>query len=216
MKANSDKTPILQVAIVEDDREVRQSLISIINHEPTMACAGAFASAEEALLNIPKLHPQIVLMDINLPGQSGIECVRGLTAALPGIQIVMLTVYHDSKAIFDSLAAGATGYLLKPVKSDELVSSIANVRAGGAPMSPNIARQVVQTFRRTDAKQDNLPDLTPREKEVLDLLAKGFQSKEIAAKLEMAYWTVETHIGHIYQKLHVRSRAQAVAKYFSK
>jgi DNA-binding NarL/FixJ family response regulator len=215
MKTNPEKN-LISVAIVEDDREVRDSLISIINHQPAMSCAGAFGCAEEALASLPKLKPQLVLMDINLPGASGIECVRELSVKLPGAQIVMLTVYHDAKAIFDSLAAGAIGYLLKPVKAEELTGAISLVRSGGAPMSPNIARQVVQTFRRTDAEQKDLPSLTPREKEVLDLLAKGFQSKEIAAKLEIAYWTVETHIGHIYQKLHVRSRAQAVAKYLNR
>ena len=205
------------VAIVEDDAEVRRSLINIINRETGMSCAGAFGTGQEALEQIPRLRPQTVLMDINLPGMSGIECVRKLAEAVPGLQIVMLTVYHDTKAIFDSLAAGAVGYLLKPVRADELVRAIRDVRAGGAPMSTNIARQVVQAFKKpASPERGDVPDLSPREREVLELLAKGYQSKEIATQLGIAYWTVESHVAHIYQKLHVRSRAEAVAKYLHK
>ena len=207
----------INVAIVEDDVEVRRSLINIINRETGMSCAGAFGAAREALEQIPRLRPQTVLMDINLPGMSGIECVRKLAEAVPGLPIVMLTVYHDTKAIFDSLAAGAIGYLLKPVRADELVRAIRDVRSGGAPMSTNIARQVVQAFRKpASPERGDVPDLSPREREVLELLAKGYQSKEIATQLDIAYWTVESHVAHIYQKLHVRSRAQAVAKYLHK
>ena len=204
----------INVAIVEDDMEVRRSLINIINRETGMSCAGAFGTGQEALEQIPILRPQTVLMDINLPGMSGIECVRKLAEAVPGLPIVMLTVYHDTKAIFDSLAAGAIGYLLKPVRADELVRAIRDVRAGGAPMSTSIARQVVQAFKKpTSPERGDVPDLSPREREVLELLAKGYQSKEIATQLGIAYWTVESHVAHIYQKLHVRSRAEAVAKY---
>lgn len=207
----------INVAIVEDDAEVRRSLINIINRETGMSCAGAFGTGQEALEQIPRLRPQTVLMDINLPGMSGIECVRKLAEAVPGLQIVMLTVYHDTKAIFDSLAAGAVGYLLKPVRADELVRAIRDVRAGGAPMSTNIARQVVQAFKKpASPERGDVPDLSPREREVLELLAKGYQSKEIATQLGIAYWTVESHVAHIYQKLHVRSRAEAVAKYLHK
>ena len=207
----------INVAIVEDDVEVRRSLINIINRETGMSCAGAFGTAQEALEQIPRLRPQTVLMDINLPGMSGIECVRKLAEAVPGLPIVMLTVYHDTKAIFDSLAAGAIGYLLKPVRADELVRAIRDVRAGGAPMSTNIARQVVQAFKKpASPERGDVPDLSPREREVVELLAKGYQSKEIATQLGIAYWTVESHVAHIYQKLHVRSRAEAVAKYLHK
>ena len=207
----------INVAIVEDDAEVRRSLINIINREAGMSCAGAFGAALEALEQIPRLRPQTVLMDINLPGMSGIECVRKLAEAVPGLPIVMLTVYHDTKAIFDSLAAGAVGYLLKPVRADELVRAIRDVRAGGAPMSTNIARQVVQAFKKpASPERGDVPDLSPREREVLELLAKGYQSKEIATQLGIAYWTVESHVAHIYQKLHVLSRAQAVARYLHK
>ena len=204
----------INVVIVEDDAEVRRSLINIINRATGMSCAGAFGAAKEALEQIPRLRPEIVLMDINLPGMSGIECMRKLAEAAPGLQIVMLTVYHDTKAIFDSLAAGAVGYLLKPVRADELVRAIRDVRAGGAPMSTNIARQVVQAFKKqASLERGDVPDLSPREREVPELLAKGYQSKKIATQLGIAYWTVESHVAHIYQKLHVRSRAEAVAKY---
>lgn len=217
MKPAKDAEKSISVAIVEDDAEVRGSLINIINRETGMSCAGAFGTAQEALEQIPRLRPQTVLMDINLPGMSGIECVRKLAEAVPGLQIVMLTVYHDTKAIFDSLAAGAVGYLLKPVRADELVRAIRDVRGGGAPMSANIARQVVQAFKKPAApERGDVPDLSPREREVLELLAKGYQSKEIATQLGIAYWTVESHVAHIYQKLHVRSRAEAVAKYLHK
>ena len=213
----SSADPTITVVIVEDDAEVRRSLINIVNREAGMSCAGAFGAAQEALEQIPRLRPQTVLMDINLPGMSGIECVRKLAKAVPGMPIVMLTVYHDAKAIFDSLAAGAIGYLLKPVRADELVRAIRDVRAGGAPMSTNIARQVVQAFKKpASPERGDVPDLSPREREVLELLAKGYQSKEIATQLGIAYWTVESHVAHIYQKLHVRSRAEAVAKYLHK
>ena len=214
---NKTADTTINVAIVEDDAEVRRSLINIINREAGMSCAGAFGAAREALEQIPRLRPQTVLMDINLPGMSGIECVRKLAEAVPGLQIVMLTVYHDTKAIFDSLAAGAVGYLLKPVRADELVRAIRDVRAGGAPMSTSIARQVVQAFKKpASPERGDVPDLSPREREVVELLAKGYQSKEIATQLGIAYWTVESHVAHIYQKLHVRSRAEAVAKYLHK
>lgn len=216
MTTPAKKQKTISVAVVEDDADVRHSLISILNGEPCLTCVGAFESGEEALKNIPgrSQPPQLVLMDINLPGMSGIECVRQLTTIHPGIQVLMLTVYHDSDDIFDSLAAGAIGYLLKPVRAVELVQAIQEVHAGGAPMSTKIARQVVQAFKKSEPQPADLPDLSPREHEVISLLAKGFQSKEIAAQLGIGYWTIETHISHIYQKLHVRTRAQAVAKFF--
>jgi DNA-binding NarL/FixJ family response regulator len=216
MNASSETNTPISVAIVEDDAEVRRSLINIINREAGMNCAGAFASAEEALGQAPGLRPQILLMDINLPGMSGIECVRGLSEVMPELQIVMLTVYHDSNAIFESLAAGAIGYLLKPVPAAKLTQAIRDARAGGAPMSTKIARQVVQAFKKpAPTEHGDLPELSlsSREREVLELLAKGYRSKEIATQLAIAHCTVASHVAHIYQKLHVRSRAEAVAKY---
>ena len=206
------RTPIT-VAIVDDDADMRRTLEAILRGQPATRCVGAFGSPEEALQAIPRLKPQLVLMDINMPGMSGVECVRLLAQQMPELQIVMLTVYDDDDDVFNSLAAGATGYLLKPVRAASLLEAIEEVHAGGAPMSTKIARRVVQAFKKPAPAPGDVSDLTAREREVLDLLAKGYQSKEIAALLSMSYWTVETHVAHIYQKLHVRSRAQAVARY---
>ena len=203
----------ISVAVVDDDADMRRTLAALLDRQPDMRCAGTFASSEEALRGIPSLRPNLVLMDINLPGMSGVECVRALSSKMPGLQIVMLTVYDDDDDVFNSLQAGALGYLLKPLQSAALAEAIREVHSGGAPMSTKIARRVVQAFKKPAPPADEIADLTPREREVLDLLAKGYQSKEIAVQLAMSYWTVETHVAHIYQKLHVRSRAQAVAKY---
>jgi DNA-binding NarL/FixJ family response regulator len=207
------KTTPINIAIVDDDADMRRTLHAILQRQANMRCVGTFGSAESAIVDIPKLKPELVLMDINLPGISGVECVRTLSQQMPGLLIVMLTVYDDDDDVFNSLAAGASGYLLKPVRAQALVEAIEEVYAGGAPMSTKIARRVVQAFKKPVQAPNEVADLTVREREVLDLLAKGFQSKEIATELTMSYWTVETHVAHIYQKLHVRSRAQAVAKY---
>lgn len=210
----TEKKPLpIQIAIVDDDADMRRTIHAILQRQPEMQCVGMFSCAESALIDIPRLKPDLVLMDINLPGMSGVECVRTLSQQLPGVLIVMLTVYDDDDDVFNSLAAGASGYLLKPVRASALVEAIEEVHAGGAPMSTKIARRVVQAFKKPVQAPNEVADLTVREREVLDLLAKGFQSKEIATELTMSYWTVETHVAHIYQKLHVRSRAQAVAKY---
>jgi DNA-binding NarL/FixJ family response regulator len=210
----TDKKPSpLHIAIVDDDADMRRTLHAILQRQANMRCVGTFSSAESAIVDIPKLKPELVLMDINLPGMSGVECVRTLSQQMPGLLIVMLTVYDDDDDVFNSLAAGASGYLLKPVRAQALVEAIEEVYAGGAPMSIKIARRVVQAFKKPVQIPNEVAELTAREREVLDLLSKGFQSKEIASELGMSYWTVETHVAHIYQKLHVRSRAQAVAKY---
>ena len=202
------------VAIVEDDPEVRQSLTRILERAPDITCLGGFPTAEDALREVPALKPQILLMDVNLPGMSGVDCVRRLGPLVPDTLIVMLTVHDDTDTIFDALSAGASGYLLKPVSATELLAAIRDVQADGAPMTSNIARKVVQSFRKTAAREDAEADsLSPREREILDLLAQGYIYKEIADRLGIAYRTVHTHIERIYGKLHVRSRAQAVAKY---
>lgn len=213
MTASERKRAPISIVVVDDDADMRRTLEAILQRQPHLRCAGTFGSAEEALRGIPPLRPDLVLMDINLPGLSGVECVRQLAQEMPALPIVMLTVYDDDDDVFNSLAAGATGYLLKPVRSDALLEAIDEVHAGGAPMSTKIARRVVQAFKKPVAAPADIADLTGRERDVLDLLAKGYQSKEIAANLSMSYWTVETHVAHIYRKLHVRSRAQAVAKY---
>ena len=201
------------VAIVEDDEEVRQSLRSVLDRAEGVCCVGAYANAEVALQEIPKVRPQFLLMDINLPGASGVECVRKLGPILPETLILMLTVHDDTETIFDALSAGASGYLLKPVLAAELLAAISDVQAGGAPMTSNIARKVVQSFKKPAPQENNSEPLSPRETEILDLLAQGYIYKEIADQLSITYKTVSTHIERIYNKLHVRSRAQAVAKF---
>jgi DNA-binding NarL/FixJ family response regulator len=211
----ADKKPekIITVAIVEDNPNLRRSLEVIVSRQSTLRCVGVFPSAEDALSALPDLAPEVILMDINLPGMNGVECVRKLTQLNLKSLIMMLTVSDDDDVIFEALSSGAIGYLLKPVLSDELVKAIHEIHAGGAPMSMPIARRVVQTFKKPATNKSELTDLTPRELEVLELLAKGFLSKEIAEQKGLNYWTVVDHVRHIYDKLHVRSRAQAVAKY---
>lgn len=203
----------ITVAIVEDDAGLRSSLAAILQRAPECRCVGTYRQAEEALREIPALAPRVVLMDINLPGMDGVQCVRRLQELNFTGQILMLTVHEDSEFIFESLAAGAAGYLLKPVRAAELLSAVKNVYAGGAPMTSSIARKVVQSFKQTKPAAGASDELSPREQDVLHYLAKGYSYKEAAEQLGISYSTVHTHIEHIYHKLHVRSRAQAVAKY---
>jgi len=205
----------ITVAIVEDDPRIRRSLATMLGTADDIECTGQFASAEEALQKIPALKPRVVFMDINLPGMSGVECVRGLAATEPKPQIVMLTSYDDSEAIFSSLSAGACGYLLKPIRTAQLLAAVRDVYAGGAPMTGQIARRVVEAFNKpaTASTASAVTDsLAPREQEILQLLSEGYLYKEIADKLTISYSTVRTHIERIYDKLHVQSRSQAVAK----
>jgi DNA-binding NarL/FixJ family response regulator len=201
------------IAIVEDSPGLRRNMETIIQRAEGFECVGSFEDGEQALDAIPALRPRVVLMDINLPGIDGVQCVARLARDLPDTQMIMITVYDDTDAIFDSLAAGAGGYLLKPVRSAQLIAAIREIIAGGAPMSSNIARRVVQTFRKPAAAPEGMSQLSARENEVLEHLAKGLLQKEIADQLGISYWTVQTHIARIYEKLHVHSRAQAVAKY---
>lgn len=203
----------ISIAIVEDDRAVRASLTGIIQRTTDTRCVGDFGSAEEALVKVPALRPDVILMDINLPDMSGVECVRQLSQVLPATRILMLTVQEDPDSIFNSLAAGASGYLLKPVRAAELVSAVKDVFRGGAPMTSIIARKVVQSFKRAGPARSEKENLSPREQSVLDALAKGYSYKETADLLGISYSTVHTHIERIYHKLHVQSRGQAVAKY---
>ena len=203
----------ISVSIVEDDAPVRASLAKLIDGSSGCHCVSRHGSAENALQEIPGIKPDVVLMDINLPGINGVECVRGLKPLLPATQIIMLTVYQNTEHIFDALAAGATGYLLKQTPPDELLAAIREVHAGGSPMSSHIARKIVQSFQQVVTPSPEAQSLTPREVQVLDLLAKGFLYKEIAETTKTTYATVHTHIRHIYEKLHVRSRTEAVAKH---
>lgn len=207
-----DQQPIT-VAIVEDDSRIRENLTTILDEEPDLECVGAFATGEEAVQILPKLKPKVVIMDVNLPGMSGIECVRRLTAMADAPQIIMLTVRQDSEVIFDSLAAGACGYLLKPPTVDQLVGAVRDVFSGGAPMTASIARRVTQSFQKARAKTPETENLSPREVEVLELLVKGYAYKEVAYELGISYSTVQRHIESIYRKLHVHSRTHAVSKY---
>ena len=203
----------ISVSIVEDDVQVRASLVKLIDSSPGFRCVSNHASAENALQEIPKVKSQVVLMDINLPGINGVECVRRLKPQMPGTQVIMLTVYQNTEHIFNALAAGATGYLLKQTPPAELLAAIREVHGGGSPMSSHIARKIVQSFQQSASASAEAQSLSSREAEVLDLLAKGFLYKEIADSMKVTYATVHTHIRHIYEKLHVRSRTEAVAKH---
>ena len=201
------------VSIVEDDAPAREVLAEWIRHANGFRFVSQYGTAESALTKLAAENPNVVLMDINLPGMSGIDCVRQLKPQLPGTQFVMLTVYEDTDHIFDALAVGASGYLLKQTPRDEILTAIKDVNAGGSPMTSNIARKVVQSFMRPAPQLDDSVNLSPREREVLELLACGYLYKEIAEQLGITVATVVTYIRRIYEKLHVRSRAQAVAKY---
>jgi DNA-binding NarL/FixJ family response regulator len=203
----------IKVSIVEDDAPAREILANWINHADGFKCTGQHGSAEHALEYLPMEKPSVVLMDINLPGLSGIECVHRLKPLLPGTQYLMLTVYEDVDHIFDALAAGATGYLLKQTPRSELLASVREVHDGGSPMTSNIARRVVQAFHREEAGSSESASLSQREREVLELLARGYLYKEIMEKLKVSRGTVNTYIRRIYDKLHVRSRSQAVARF---
>lgn len=202
----------IRVAVVEDTASVRDGLAAILNTSPGFECVCACASVREALRQIPPLRPEVVLMDINLPDQTGIECVRQLRERLLEVQIVMLTIEEDSRRVFESLAAGATGYLVKNVAPADILAAIEEVHRGGSPMSSQIARMLVQSFHRPGTASKEAA-LTNREQEILRLIAKGYRTKEVAETLAISTLTVETHLRNIYDKLHVRSRAGAVARF---
>jgi DNA-binding NarL/FixJ family response regulator len=204
----------IAVAIVEDDVPAREILASWIRSAEGFRLAGEYDDAETAIARLPHEKPSVVLFDINLPGMNGIECVRKLKPRLPETQFVMVTVYEDANHIFNALSAGASGYLLKQTRRSELLDALKDVHAGGSPMSSQIARKVVQNFYRNETQNNGeTVELSPREREVLELLARGYLYKEIAEMLKISVQTVNTYIRRVYEKLHVRSRAQAVAKY---
>lgn len=203
----------VRVAIVEDDAGVREGLSFLIDGSPGLACVGAFGDAESFLANVDRLRADVVLMDIDLPGISGIDATRELRRQQNPPLVMMLTVYGDDEQIFLSLRAGACGYLLKTTPPAQLVEAITTVYGGGSPMSEAIARRVVASFQQPSSKTKALADLTRRERQVLDLLSRGFRYREIADRLEIGLETVRTHIRHVYDKLEVRSRTEATAKY---
>jgi DNA-binding NarL/FixJ family response regulator len=210
------QTDALKVSIVEDDAEIREHLVDLISNASGFALASQHSDARVAIEVIPTTGAQVVLMDVNLPGMSGIEGTRALKQKAPDLHIVMLTIYEDAEVIFESLKAGASGYLLKRTTGPKLLEAIREVRAGGSPMSSQIARKVVQYFNDRGQGAPELDQLTQREKTVLDALARGQLYKEIADGLGMSLDTVRSHLQHIYQKLHVHTRTEAVVKYLRK
>lgn len=201
------------VAIVEDNAVMRNSFRQWIDASPDLRCVAACASAEEALVEIPRLKPDVVLMDVHLPGESGIACTAQLKDKLPGVQIIIVTVYRNQELIFKALQAGACGYLLKRSSPEEILKAISEVRSGGAPMTSEIARMLVEAFQKKPANVAACEGLTQRETEILVLLSQGLSNKEIADPLKISYDTVRAHLRHIYEKLHVRGRTEAVQKY---
>jgi len=206
----------IRVSIVEDDARVRGSFSRLVDRSPGFSCVSQHRSAEDALEALPAVRPDVVLMDINLPGMSGVDCISSLKTLLPDAQVVMLTVYEDTDLIFGALSAGATGYLLKRTPPDELLRGIRDVHRGGSPMTSHIARKVVQSLRQTPPEGAAEDALSPREREVLDYLSRGYLYKEIAAELALSYDTVHTYVRRIYEKLQVHSRTEAVAKHLTR
>jgi DNA-binding NarL/FixJ family response regulator len=207
------KPVTIAVSIVEDDAPARGILTDWIRGADGFRCLGVHENAEIALVSLPRENPSVVLMDINMPGMSGIECVRRLKPQMIDTQFLMLTVYEDPDHIFKALSSGASGYLLKRTPRAELLAAIKDIHAGGSPMNSNIARKIVQSFQRFNMPPTDAGNLSPREREVLELLARGYLYKEIGELLHISGPTVNTHIRRIYEKLHVRSRSQAIAKY---
>jgi DNA-binding NarL/FixJ family response regulator len=206
------KMPI-RVSIVEDNRGTRESLRELFDRAGSVSCVGIHPNGEDALEKIPTDPPDVVLMDINLPGMSGIECVTRLKGKLPKLQVLMLTTYEESDLIFDSLRGGASGYLLKNMPPAELLQAIEQVHVGGAPMSMQVARKLVAHFQKIKKPSSEMEKLTKREHEILGLLSKGFLYKEIADQLGISLSTVRAHLHTVYEKLHVQSRTEAVIKF---
>jgi DNA-binding NarL/FixJ family response regulator len=203
----------IKVAIVDDDEGIRSSLSALLKRASGYRLVGEYANAETALKEIPQVQPDVVLMDINLPDMKGYDCVRHLKEARPSIQFLMLTVYEDSDSLFNSLRAGASGYLLKRTASARLLEAVRDVHDGGAPMSPQLARRVVQFFSKPPPQDAGLAKLTPAEREFLDQLSKGYAYKEIAERMKISIDTVRSYVRTVYEKLHVHSRTEAVVKY---
>lgn len=207
---------MITVSIIEDDQRVRESLCVLINGAENIRCVSTYATGEAALEDLIRKKPDVALMDINLPGMTGIECVRKLKAQLPKLQVLMLTMYEDDEKVFQSLMAGASGYLVKRTSPAELLKAIEEVHSGASPMSGKIARTVVEYFRTLQSAGPQQEYLSKREEEILGLLVKGYRYKEIADALSISYETVRSHLKNIYDKLHVHSRTEAVVKYLRK
>ncbi len=206
----------IKISVVEDNPKLRRGLAALINDAPDLCCHSAFADAEDALRGLCEDSPEIVLMDIRLPGINGIECVARLVERLPRVRIIMLTAYEDSDDIFRSLAAGAHGYLLKSTEPEKLLDAIREVAAGGSPISGSVARKILAFFHPKPPMPGSVSALAAREGEVLHLLAEGCPYKEIASRMNLSLGTVRTYIKRIYEKLHVHSRTEAVVKYLGR
>ena len=204
-----------KVALVEDSVPMRRNLERMLRRAPGVRCVCACGTAEEALEQIPRTQPDVVLMDINLPGASGVDCTARLRLQMPTVQVIMLTVYEDTTSIFSALKAGACGYLLKRSSPSQILDAVTTVRSGGAPMTSEIARKIVMTFQSPLPSAASAATLSARELEILELLSQGKVSKEIADQLLISYHTVRVHLKHIYEKLHVRSQAEAMVKYMA-
>lgn len=207
---------MITVAIVEDDAKLRETVVRYLKAQPGLKCVADYANAEAALAGLPAVRPAVVLLDINLPGMSGIECIPLLKRALPGVKIIMLTVFEEGDQVFKALSAGAFGYLVKSNRPAKIIEAIREVHVGGSPMSGNIARKVVQSFQAQAASRFETDALSARELEVLQALSKGHTYKQIAADLGISLGTVRTYIQRIYEKLHVHSHAEAVMKFARK
>ncbi|MEA3479361.1 MAG: response regulator transcription factor [Bacteroidota bacterium] len=209
-------TETIRLAVVEDDHTVRDGLQMLIEGSPGFSCLATYSNGEDALASLPELKPDVILMDINLPGINGIECILSLKTLNLPMNFIMLTVFEDADAIFNSLAAGASGYLLKQTHPAKLLEAIQDVHRGGSPMSNEIARKVVESFQQAVAPTDTVIGLTQREEELLSYLAKGYLYKEIADLMYISIDTVRSHIRHIYEKLQVNTRTEATLKYLQK
>jgi two-component system, NarL family, response regulator LiaR len=209
-------TPLITVCIVEDNKNIRESLKIIVNDAADCGCIGVFENGEDALVGIPELQPDVVLMDIGLPNINGIDCVKKLKPLCPGVQFMICTVYDEDEKIFDALAAGANSYILKRSDSDTLINSIRDLHNGGSPMSSDIARKIVRQFQKVLPSEKEDYHLTEREKEILELLAKGLTYQQAADKIFISSKTIKKHVYNIYEKLHVNSRTEAVNKYFGR
>ena len=210
------ETDVIRVSVVEDVLGVRESIVHFLDEAEGIRCVSQHGSAEEALAELPSVKPEVVVMDIQLPKMDGIDCVRRLKALLPGTQVLMLTVYEDSDRIFKALLAGASGYLLKSVSSEELVAAVRDIKTGGSPLNTLIARKVVQFFQTQPPAPNSGARLSSREEEVLALLAKGLYYKQIADMLGVTMDTIRKHCHHIYEKMHVSSRTEAVVKFLER
>lgn len=204
----------LNIAIVEDNHSIRKNLVEMILHEKAFRLLGEFSNAEEALDTIPHLMLELVIMDIELPGISGIECVAKLKSLCPKTQFMMFTVFEESEHVFDALSAGAGGYMLKTSSEEEIIAALNELHEGGSPMSPLIARKVVASFQKQKQEAKQIESLSARELEILQLLSEGLLYKEISAKIEISIGSVKQHLHRIYEKLHVNNRTEAINKVF--